>query len=322
MLKFLRTVFVSTLAVCSLSALADDGYPNHLIKLVVPYGPGATTDLMARLVAQKVGDDLKQTVLVDNRAGASGMIGSDLVAKSPADGYTILLATDGTHTGNPFLVKKFPFHAINDVTPISLAAKNIIALVANPSVPARNVRELIDYAKKNPHTLSYGSSGNGSPHHLAGILFNQMAGIDITHVPYKGGGPSVVDVLGGQVPLAFVSLATVMPHLKSGKLRLLGITEKKRAPEFPDLPTVAETLPGFEMDSWLGFVGPANLPPAVLEKLNHSINKALKDPSVSAKLNEAGLLVIGSTPKEFSDKLRADYDMRGRLIHENNIKLD
>lgn len=322
MLKFLRTVFVSTLAVCSLSALADDGYPNHLIKLVVPYGPGATTDLMARLVAQKVGDDLKQTVLVDNRAGASGMIGSELVAKSPADGYTILLATDGTHTGNPFLVKKFPFHAINDVTPISLAAKNIIALVANPSVPAKNVRELIDYAKKNPRTLSYGSSGNGSPHHLAGILFNQMAGIDITHVPYKGGGPSVVDVLGGQVPLAFVSLATVMPHLKSGKLRLLGITEKKRAPEFPDLPTVAETLPGFEMDSWLGFVGPANLPPAVLEKLNHSINKALKDPSVSAKLNEAGLLVIGSTPKEFSDKLRADYDMRGRLIHENNIKLD
>jgi tripartite-type tricarboxylate transporter receptor subunit TctC len=322
MLKFLRTTLVGALAVCSLAALADDGYPNRLIKLVVPYGPGATTDLMARLVAQKVSDDLKQPVIVDNRAGAGGMIGSDAVAKSPADGYTILLATDGTHTGNPFLLKKFPFDAINDVTPISLAAKNLMALVAHPSVPVKNVRELIDYAKRNPGTLSYGSSGNGSPHHLAGILFNQMAGTDITHVPYKGGGPSVVDVLGGQIPLAFVSLATVMPHLQSGKLRLLGTTEKKRAPEFPDLPTVAETLPGFEMDSWLGFVGPANLPPAVLQKLNESINKALKDPGVAAKLNEGGLLVIGSTPKEFADQLRAGYEKRGRLIQQNNIKLD
>lgn len=322
MLKIIRTALMGAIALCGATAMAQDAYPNRMIKMVVPYGPGATTDLMARLVAQKVSDDLKQPVIVDNRAGAGGMIGSDLVAKSPADGYTILLATDGTHTGNPFLMKKFPFHAVNDVTPISLGAKNIMALVANPSVPVKNVRELIDYAKKNPGTLSYGSSGNGSPHHLAGILFNQMAGTDIVHVPYKGGGPSVVDVLGGQIPLAYASLATVMPYLQSGKLHLLGITEKKRATEFPTLPTVAETLPGFEMDSWLGFVGPAHLPEAVLEKLNHSITKALKDPAVAKKLNENGLLVVASTPKEFAEQLRSDYEKRGRMIRQNNIKLD
>lgn len=322
MLKIIRTALMGAIALCGAAAMAQDAYPNRMIKMVVPYGPGATTDLMARLVAQKVSDDLKQPVIVDNRAGAGGMIGSEFVAKSPADGYTILLATDGTHTGNPFLMKKFPFHAVNDVTPISLGAKNIMALVANPSVPVKNVRELIDYAKKNPGTLSYGSSGNGSPHHLAGILFNQMAGTDIVHVPYKGGGPSVVDVLGGQIPLAYASLATVMPYLQSGKLHLLGITEKKRATEFPTLPTVAETLPGFEMDSWLGFVGPAHLPEAVLEKLNHSITKALKDPAVAKKLNENGLLVVASTPKEFGEQLRSDYEKRGRMIRQNNIKLD
>lgn len=322
MLKIIRTALMGAIALCGAAAMAQDAYPNRMIKMVVPYGPGATTDLMARLVAQKVSDDLKQPVIVDNRAGAGGMIGSDFVAKSPADGYTILLATDGTHTGNPFLMKKFPFHAVNDVTPISLGAKNIMALVANPSVPVKNVRELIDYAKKNPGTLSYGSSGNGSPHHLAGILFNQMAGTDIVHVPYKGGGPSVVDVLGGQIPLAYASLATVMPYLQSGKLHLLGITEKKRAAEFPTLPTVAETLPGFEMDSWLGFVGPAHLPAAVLEKLNHSITKALKDPALAKKLNEGGLLVVASTPNEFGDQLRSDYEKRGRMIRQYNIKLD
>lgn len=311
----------ATLVLSTLAA-AQGAYPNKTIKLVVPYGTGATTDMMARLVAQKVADDLKQPVIVDNRAGASGMIGSEFVAKAPADGYTFLLATDGTHTGNPFLYKKISYHAVNDFTPIAMGARNLMGLVAHPSLPVKNVAELIDYAKKNPGKLSYGSSGNGSPHHLAGVLFNQMAGTDIMHVAYKGGGPSVVDVLGGQIPLAFTSLATVMPHLKSGKLKLLGLTEKSRAPEFPDLPTIAEALPGFEMNSWLAFVGPANLPADVLKKLNQSVVKALKSPDVAAKLNEAGLLVATSTPEEFGAQLRADYDRRGRLIKQNNIQAD
>lgn len=322
MIHFVRAALMGAAIVTVGAAMAQDAYPNRTIKLVVPYGTGATTDMMARLVAQKVGEDLKQPVVVDNRAGASGMIGSDFVAKSPADGYTILLATDGTHTGNPFLLKKFPFDAINDVTPITLGAKNLLCLVAHPSLPVKNVQELIDYAKKNPGTLSYGSSGNGSPHHLAGILFNQMAGTDIMHVAYKGGGPSVVDVLGGQIPLAYTSLATVMPHIKSGKLKLLGLTEKTRPAEFPNLPTVSETLPGFEMGSWLAFMGPAKLPADVVKKLNQSLVKALKAPDVAAKLNEGGLLVVGSTPEEFASVLRADYDKRGRMIKQNAIQGD
>lgn len=322
MYHFLRAALMGAAIVTGGVAVAQDAYPNRMIKLVVPYSPGATTDMMARLVAEKIREDFKQTVVVENRAGASGMIGSDFVAKSAPDGYTILLATDGTHTGNPFLLKKFPFDAINDVTPITLGAKNLVGLVAHPSLPVNNVRELIDHAKKNPGTLTYGSSGNGSPHHLAGILFNQMAGTDIMHVAYKGGGPSVVDVLGGHIPLAYASLATVMPHIKSGKLKLLGLTEKNRAPEFPTLPTVAETLPGFEMGSWLAFAGPANLPAEVLKKLNQSLVKALKMPDVAAKLNEGGLLVVGSTPEEFAAILRADYDTRGRLIKKYGIQSD
>lgn len=301
------------------SAFAQPDYPNKVINLVVPYGTGATTDLMARLVAQKMGDDLKQTVIVDNKGGAAGLIGSEFVARAKPDGYTILLATDGTHTGNPFLLKKFPFHAVNDVSPISMGARNLLALVAHPSVPVKNVKELIDYAKKNLGKLAYGSSGNGSPHHLAGVLFNQMAGTDILHVPYRGGGPAVVDVVGGQIPLIFTSLATVMPHIKAGKLTLLGLTEKERPKEFAKLPLISETLPGFEMTSWLAFLGPAKMPKEIVDVLNKSINKALKSPDLEAKLNDAGLLVKPSTSEAFAKELQYDYETRGRLITTNKI---
>lgn len=306
------------LAVAS-SAWAKSDFPNRTITLVVPYGTGATTDLMARLVAQKMSEELKQSVIVDNKGGAAGLIGSEYVARAKPDGYTILLATDGTHTGNPFLLKKFPFHAVNDVTPITMGARNLLVLVSHPSLPVKNVKELIAYAKKNPGKLSYGSSGNGSPHHLAGILFNQMAGTDMLHVPYRGGGPAMVDVLGGQIPIIFTSLATAMPHIKSGKLTLLGLTDKERVKEFADIPTISEALPGFEMGSWLAFVGPAKLPADVLDVLNKSIAKALKSPDVEAKLNESGLLVKPSTPEEFAKELKHDYETRGRLITDNKI---
>lgn len=299
-------------------ALAQS-YPNKPIKIVVPYSPGATTDIMGRLVAQKVSEDLKQPVVVENKAGASGMIGSDFVAKAAPDGYTILLATDGTHVGNPFLMKNFPFHPVKDVTPITLGAKNLLVLVANPALPVNNVKELIDYAKKNPGKLSFGSSGNGSPHHLAGVLFNQVTGTDILHVAYKGGGPAVTDVVGGQIPLAYSSLASVTPMIKAGKLKALGITEKQRFAAMPNIPTIAETVPDFEMHSWLAFVGPAGLPPAITQTLNKSIVKALQSPDVASKLNDNGLLVVANTPEQFATLLKADYDKREQLIRKNNI---
>ena len=320
--NFRRTLLCSALLSISFGSMAKEAYPQRTIRLVVPYGTGATTDLMGRLIAQKISEDLKQTVIVDNKGGASGLIGSEFVARSEPDGYTILLATDGTHAGNPFLLKKFPFDAVNDVTPITMGARNLLVLVAHPSLPVKNVKELIEYARKHPGKLSYGSSGNGSPHHLAGVLFNQMAGTDLMHVPYRGGGPAVVDVLGGQVPLIFTSLATVMPHIKSGKLTLLGLTEKSRVKEFPDIPVVAENLPGFEMTSWLAFLGPAKIPKNIVEILNKSIAKALASPDIIAKLNESGLLVKSSSSDEFAKFLKADYDQRGRLITANKISAD
>lgn len=319
----MHTFFRRALALLALPlavAANAQGYPAKPIKLIVPYPPGASTDAVARQVGQKMSDDLGQPIVVDNRAGASGNIGSDLVAKSPADGYTFLLGTDATHTSNPHLFKAFPFDVIRDATPLTLAAKNILVLVALPSFPPNNIRELIDYAKKNPGKLSYGSAGQGSPHHLAGAMLNQMAGIDLVHVPYKGGGPAATDVLGGQIPLVFSSLVTVSSQIQAGRLKVLGVTEKARYAGLPNVPAIAETLPGFEMSSWLGFFGPPNLPAAIVSRLHDSIVKALLAPDVTAKLNAAGLLVVGNTPEQFAAQQKLDYENRGQLIKAIGIQ--
>ena len=308
-------------AVLSLHSTSSDAqtFPNRPIRLVVPYGPGASTDTMGRMVAQKVSEDLKQPVIVENRAGASGMIGADMVMKAAPDGYTILLGTDATHSGNAHLMKAPPFHPVKDSTPITMAAKNILVLAANPNFPPNNIAELLEYSKKNPGKLSYGSSGSGSPHHLAGVLLNQMAGSDLVHVAYKGGAPAITDVLGGQLPLVFSSMVAVTAQIKAGKLKALGITEKARVAAMPGVPAIAETVPDFEMQSWLAFFGPAGLPPAVLQTLNASIVKALRAPEVAAKLNDGGLLVVANTPEQFAAQLKADFEKRGELIRRNNI---
>lgn len=297
-------------------------FPNRPIRMVVPYGPGASTDATARLVAQKMSEELKQPVVVDNRPGAGGMIGSDIVAKSAPDGYTIVLGTDGTHVGNPLLMKNHPFDPIRDVTPLTMAVKGVLVLVAHPSTPFNNMRELIDFAKRNPGKLSFGSSGNGSPHHLAGVMLNQMAGIDIMHVAYKGGGPAVTDVTGGQIPLAYSTLVSVLPLIKSGKLKALGVTERTRFSVTPEIPAIAETVPGFEMSAWLAFLGPANLPAPVTQTLSRALVNALKAPDVTAKLQDAGLLVVANSPEAFAAQLRATYDERAALIRKNNITSD
>jgi tripartite-type tricarboxylate transporter receptor subunit TctC len=314
MRSWYRATAAALATACFALAAGAQPYPSKPIKLVVPYPPGASTDAVARMVGQKVSEDLGQPVIVDNRGGASGNIGSDFVAKSPADGYTFLLATDATHTANAWLFKNFPFDVVKDVTPITMAAKNIIVLVAHPSFPPNTVAELVDYARKNPGKLSYGSAGQGSPHHLAGGMLNQMAGIDLIHVPYKGGGPAATDVLGGQIPIIFSSLVTVAPHIQAGRLKVLGVTEKTRYAGLPNVPAIAETLPGFEMSSWLGFFGPPGLPPAITVRLNTAIVKALHSSEVTAKMQAAGLLVVANTPEQFAQQQRADYDSRGKLI--------
>ena len=298
-------------------------WPDKPIRLVVPYPPGASTDAVGRIVGQAISGPLGQTVVVDNRGGASGNIGSDNVAKSPPDGYSLLLGTDATHAANYHLSATPPFHPIKDFTPLTLAALNPIVLVINPAfTPAKNLAELVAYLKANPDKGSYGSSGNGSPHHLSGELLKQKSGAPLVHVPYKGGGPAVNDLLGGNIPMVFASLITVLPHIKSGKLRAIVFTQAKRYEGLPDVPTLAETWPGVEMPSWLGFFGPANLPPAITQRVSDEMIKALRSADVRAKLDAAGMVVVASSPADFAAQIAREFEQRGQLIRSAGIKAE
>ena len=318
-MKLLSKVAVFALALLSLGALAQE-FPSKPLRLIVPYPPGASTDILGRLVAQKVSASVGQPIVVENRGGASGTIGSAYVAKQPGDGYTFMIGTDATHTTNSYLSKDFPYDPIRDFTPLTAAAGNVIILVVPPSFPVHTVKELIDYAKKNPGKLAFGSSGAGSPHHLAGELLGQMTGTQLVHIAYKGGGPAVTDALGGQIPMLFASLVSVMPYIQSGKLRAIAVTDSRRYPGLPDVPAIAETVPGFEMTSWLGFFAPAHVPQPIVKRLNQEIVKALNAPDSRSKMDAAGLVVIGNTPEEFAAMVRSDYEKRGKLIRAAGIK--
>lgn len=314
---------IATLPLAWTGLARSQAWPDKPIRLVVPYPPGASTDAMGRIVAQAIAGPLGQSVVVDNKAGASGGIGSDFVAKSAPDGYTFLLGTDATHSANFHLSATPPYHPVKDFTPLTLAASNPIVLVTNPAVtPAKNLAELMAAAKADPTKGAYGSSGNGSPHHLAGELLKQKSGAPLTHVPYRGGGPAVNDLLGGTVPMVFSSLITVLPHIKSGKLRAIAVTSTKREAALPDVPTLGETYAGTEMNSWLGFWGPANLPPAVAQRLSDEIIKALKNPEVRAKLDAAGLVVMALSPAETGALVAREFEARGQLIRSAGIKAE
>ena len=316
-------VAVAALLACLVTAHANaQAWPTRPIKLVVPYPPGASTDIVARSVAQKIAEPLGQPVLIDNRGGASGSIGSDYVAKSVADGYTFQIGTDATHASNVHLTRNFPYDPVRDFTAITAAVANIIVLVVHSGVPANSVAALIEHAKRNPGRLGYGSSGTGSPHHLSGELLRQLVGIDIVHVPYKGGGPAVSDLLGGQIPMVFASMATVAQHISSGKLRALGVIEPNRYAALPQIPTIGETVRGFELSSWLGFFAPAGLPAPILARLSTEIVKALKSDDLRSKFEPAGLAVIGNSPAEFAAMVKAATEGRGRLIKAAGIQPD
>jgi tripartite-type tricarboxylate transporter receptor subunit TctC len=298
------------------------GYPDKPIKLIVPYPPGASTDALGRLVAQKVAASIGQPVVVDNRGGASGNIGTEAVAKAAPDGYTFGLGTDATHAANAHLTATPPFQPLRDFTPLALAAFNPVVLVVHPSVPANNLQELIAYVKANPGKAGYGSSGTGSPHHLAGELLRSRTGAPFTHVPYRGGGPALNDLLGGQIPMLFTSAITILPHLQSGKARAIALTGSQRWDRLPNVPIIAETIEGFDVPSWLAFFGPANLPAPVAKRLSDEIVKALREPDMKAKLSESGLVVVAGGPAELAEVQRKDYDLKGRIIKEANIKAD
>ena len=322
MKKLIISMALATLPWAIPTIVKAQSYPEKQIKLVVPYPPGASTDSLGRMVAQKISVAMGQTVVVDNRAGASGNIGSEVVAKSAPDGYTFLLGTDATHAANMHMVANPPFNPVRDFTPLSLAAMNPIVLVVHPSITANNIRELVAFVKANPSKGAYGTSGSGSPHHLSGELLKQRSGAPLTHIPYRGGGPALNDVMGGQIPMIFASAITVLPHIQSGRVRAIAVTGAQRYEGLPNVPTIAETYEGFDMPSWLAFFGPANMPEAVSRRLSEEINKALLEPDTKSKLSASGLIIVGGNSAELGTTVRREYELRGKLIREANIKAD
>lgn len=298
-------------------------YPDKPIKLVVPYPPGASTDVTARLIGRKVSQVLGQSVIVENRSGATGDIGSENVARQEPDGYTFMLGTDATHASNYHLHTKPAFNPLKDFTPLALIATNPVVLVVNAEVPAHTVKEYVEGVRSGKIGDAYGSSGTGSPHHLAGELLRSMTQIPLIQVPYRGGGPALNDLMGGQVPAIFSSIITVMPYVQSGKLRVLAVTDKERYAGLPDVPTMAETYPGFYVPAWLGFFAPAKLPADVSQKLGAAIEAALQDPDIRQKIDSLGLVVPQDTSAAaLADMQKKDFDLKGKIIEDAHIKVD
>ncbi len=310
------------LAASSLMPMAAraQAWPDRPVRLVVPYAPGAAADALGRAVADKLAPALGQPVVVDNRAGAGGTLGAEYVSKQPADGYSIVLGTDATHATNHLISRRFPYDPVKGFTPLVPAAVNHIVLVAHPSQPYKSVPELIAHAKANPRKLSYGSSGQGSAHHLAGELLNELAGIDMVHVPYKGGGPAMTDLLGNNVPLVFASMATARAHIESGKVRALGVVESKRFAGLPNVPTIGEVVPGYAIQSWFAFFAPPGLAAPVTSRLAAELNKVLEQPAVRDLLEKSGMSPTGGRPDALAAFVQSEIAQRTRLVKAAGIE--
>ena len=305
------------------TARADEPWPDRPVKIIVPFTPGTGIDILARTLGQKLGDEWKQGVVVENRPGASGAIGTEVVAKSPADGYTLLM-TANTIVIAPSLHKKNGYDAIKDFAPVAPVAIGRLGLVVNPSVKAENVKELIALAKANPGKLTYASPGSGTPHHLAMELFKQRVGADILHVPYKGTGGAVQDLIGGRVNMMFLPIHVALPQVKAGKLRLLAAGGTRRAAVTPDVPSLAEAsgVSDIDVDIWYAMYAPAGTPAAIVAKLNHDVNALLKDPQVIEVLAKQGLTPTGGSEQELADLTRNDAARWANVVREAHIPAD
>ena len=295
-------------------------YPDKPIRLIVPQAAGSATDTVARILGAELGKELGQQIIVDNRAGGALTIGLDITAKSEPDGYTICMGPIGAVAITRHMVAKLPYDIERDFQPIALVARGHMLLAVAPDAPFKTVPELIDYAKKNPGKLNYGSSGTGSPHHLAGELLHQKTGIDIAHIPYKGGGAAVNDLIGGHIGMAFLSLSAAVPHMNTGKIRIIAMVEKTRYAALPDIPTIGETVPGFEMSSWVGVFAPAGTPADIVAKLNDGIAKVLTAEAVKAKLAALGLVVVAGKPEELAQVVKEGLRVRGELVKAAGIQ--
>jgi tripartite-type tricarboxylate transporter receptor subunit TctC len=303
-------------------AQSASSYPDRVVKLVVPFPPGGATDVIARLVAQKMGEAWKQPVVVENKAGATGAVGASFVAKAEPDGYTILMGTASTHSVAPAVNHKLPYRNLEDFTPLSLVATFPNMLVVHPSVPAKNVAELIALLKVNPGKYNYASTGIGGSVHLAAELFKLMTHTDMVHVPYKGSAPALNDLLAGQVQIEFDNMTTVWPHAQAGRLRALGVAGKERSPAAPDVPAIAETVPGFEANSWVGFFGPAGMPEQIAQAIAAQTREALTMPEVAQRLRDLGASPAPSSPAEFAAFVKSDTERWRGVAKAAHISLD
>jgi hypothetical protein len=321
-MKKLSHIVAILLGFIALQASAQP-YPNKPIKIVIPYGPGGAPDILGRLIGVKLQTSLGQPVVVENHPGAGGTIGTDFVAKSAPDGYTILVATTANLSISPHLYPKIPYNALKDFTPVTLVANSPLILTISKNVPANNLKELIAYGKANPGKLNYASAGSGTIQHVAGALFANMAGIDAIHVPYKGTAQILPDLVAGRVNLMFNSPAPMLPLVKDGSLKAIGIGSLNRSPLNPEFSTISEQgLTGFDVAPWYAFYAPAGTPPAVIARLNKDITAALSLPDVKDKYADMGLEVAPSTPAELAQVTKRDYDKFGKIIKDNNIKAE
>jgi len=311
------------LLAASPAALAQTApYPSKPVRLIVPWPAGGTTDILGRVIGQKLSESWGQPVVIENRGGAAGNIGTEVVVRAPADGYTLLFGNMGTHATNQFMYTGMTFDPVTDLAPISLVANVGTVLVVHPNLPVKNVKDLVALAKARPGQLDYASGGVGSFNQLCAELLKLMTKIDIVHVPYKGGAPAVADLLGGHVAMLFTGAPVTMSHIKAGKLKILAVTDSKRVSALPDVPTVGESIPGYEFNNWYGFLAPLKLPRAQVDKVNADLAKVLALPDVKERFTGLGADITPSTPEKFGAVMKADAEKWGKVVKAASIKAD
>ena len=319
MRKFFEFLLISLTLLSSVQAQTSS-YPDRQIKIISPFATGGIADTFSRVIAQGLSESWGQPVIVENKTGGGGNIGSDFVAKAAPDGYTLVMGNIGSHAVNPYLMKNMPYDPLRDFQPVAYVLDAEGLLVVSPDVPSRSVPELIAYIKANPGKISYGSGGVGTTSHLAGELFKSLAKVDMTHIPYKGNAPAITDLIGGQTQVMFATMPTVLPYVKTGKLRALAVIGGTRSPSLPDVPTVSETLPGFDVSNWIGIFAPNGTPPSIISKLNTEIVKVMQQPNVQKRLDTEGAKFKVMTPEAFGAFQKSEAQKWAKTIRDSGLK--